>query len=701
MQIFSFTKLTGLILLLLTLQVRGDDNPLLQYSQFPNFKQITAANFAPAMDSVLQEYYTTLDQASKAPPSWENTIRPLEDVTNNVARVWNIISFLNASNQTPEINSAYTTLLPKVTGFYNAIVRNHDLYNAFMQIRSGTEYANMTTDQQTLVNLTLKAFKLGGAELPAEQLNRYIEIIGKLDQLNNQFNSNLQNSIQAWQYPIPESTPNLLDGLPSYAKNAAAEKAKSMKKTGWIITLDDSMVNAVCSYAKDRDLRKTVYNAYITLASDQTTEVKLKILDNQPILKQILALRQELAILLGFNNYAELSLANNGATTPNAVLTFLNNLAIQVKPAAQKEFNKLQDYALNKDKIDKLEMWDLAYYAEMYKNDHFETTEEQTRKYFPEDTVFQGMGNIVDLIYGLKIEVIPNTETWNNSVKLFVVKDSKNNPYGYFYTDLYSSDGKNSGSYTMPYISRMKTVNNSLQVPVSIISTNFEPGNPGLLTHDEVITLFNEFGRMLEHTLSANNYISLTGSNKTESNTIEMVSEFMSKWSWQYQVIQDISRNISTGDDLPKDMLDDLHSRYIFDSGMSILRQVEMSLLDLRLHLNLPDDKNKSSLDILNEIRKQYSVVPYITTDRLITRFSNIYNNDNASGYYNFIFLDVMASDAYAAFSDSGFFNYATGSRFLNTIVAQSGQKSTEDLFTDFRGKPPSIVPYLMQYGIK
>jgi oligopeptidase A len=238
-------------------------------------------------------------------------------------------------------------------------------------------------------------------------------------------------------------------------------------------------------------------------------------------------------------------------------------------------------------------------------------------------------------------------------------------------------------------------------MPVSIISTNFEPGNPGLLTHDEVIILFHEFGRMLEHTLSANNYISLTGNNNFEGNTIEMVGEFMSKWSWQYQVIKDISQNISTGDDLPRDMLDDLHSRYIFDSGMNILRQAEMSLLDLRLHLNAAEDKNKSPLDILNEIRQQYAVVPYITTDRLITRFSNIYNGNNAAGYYNFIFLDVMACDAYSAFSDSGFFNYTTGSKFLNTVVAQSGQKSTQDLFIDFRGKPPSIDPYLVQYGIK
>lgn len=692
--------IASLLYLLIAIPVVSNANPLLEKTLFPNFQAIMAADFEPAMDAVLEQFNTNIDTILKANPSWANTIQPLEEAISNVTQVWNIISHLNAVQNTTEIRTAYSKLLPKVTSFYSNVMHHPGLYNAFASIKASPEYATLNKAQQAVINQMLLEFRLSGAELTADGKERFKQISIRLDDLRNKFSNNVLDATQNWQHVVAANDEIQLNGLPEATKNIAADKARAAGKSGWILTLDTPCLTAVTSYAKNRELRKTMYTAFSTVASDQDPDPARKKWDNGPLIIEILKLRQELAKLLGFNNFAEFSLADKEAPSTNTVMTFLNDLATKAKAPATKEFNKLQNYAQGHDKIDKIQPWDLAYYAEAYKQESYGVSQEEIRKYFPEEQVFQGLFNIVSLLYGLNIQEVKQASVWDSTVKLFMIKDRNGLIRGYFYTDLYARQTKRSGAWMSEYTSRMLRSDGTRQLPVSFIVTNFMPGLTGLLTHNDVVTLFHEFGHMLQHTLTLLDYPSISGVNGVAWDAIEVASQFMENWAWQLGVINDISKNISTGEDLPKRIYESLLAARNFDAGLKTIRQVEFALFDFRLYLNAKEDQTKSAMDILNEIRKQVAVVPALERDRFPNRFSHIFSGGYAAGYYGYKWAEVLACDAFAAFQENGLFNSKIGAKFMQTILERGGETGTLDLFIEFRGREPKIEPMLQQNGI-
>lgn len=700
MQNFMFRSIISIVLACASIQLYAKTNPLLEKSLFPNFKTIQAQDFAPAIEQALTQYHSRLDTILKSPASWENTIQPLEEETSNFTRVWNIISHLNAVNNTPEIRDAYSKLLPKVTGFYAIIMHNEALYKAYTTIKNSPEYASFSAAQKEVIEQMLLDFKLAGAELNSKDKIRYKKISEQLSEFGNKFSNNVLDATQAWQYHIAPDQEAKLDGLPESTKEAAAEKAKTLGKTGWVLTLDAPCLIAVSSYAKDRQLRQEIYTAFGTLASEQDPDKTHHKWDNAPLIAKILELRQELAVLVGYNNYAEYSLADKEAPDTTTVINFLTDLAVKSKPAAQRELKTLQEFAKHTDKIDNLEAWDVAYYAELYKQQHYGVSQEQIRQYFPANTVLAGLFNTVNILYGINISEVPNPNVWDAAVKLYVIKDRKHKTIGYFYVDLYARELKRSGAWMADYVSRLRFSNGEIQLPIAFINTNFLPGNPGLLTHNDVITLFHEFGHMLQHTLTTTDYPSISGINGVAWDAVELASQFMENWAWQYLVIEDISKHTKTGQDMPKDLFNKLLDSKNYNAGLAMLRQVEFALFDFKLHMHAKEDQNKTALGILNEIQTQIAVMPVPKFDRFPNRFKHIFAGGYAAGYYGYKWAEVLASDAFAAFQENGLFNPALGDKFLTTFLQRGGEESTLDLFIQFRGREPSIDPLLRDYGI-
>jgi oligopeptidase A len=694
-------RIAGLMLLLIAMSAMGESNPLLSNAQLPDFKAISPSDFAPAIDNVLQSYNDKLVSIGKLPASWDNTVQPLEEATNSVTRVWNLISMLNSLNATDDIKAAYNVLLPKISSFYSTILHNIELYQSYSIIKSSQEYDKFNDQQKAVILKMLLAFKLNGADLNAEEKERFKQISIRLDELSKSFTNNLAAASSSWSYEVKATELETLVGIPDSVVAAAAAKAASQGKTGWILTLDYPCFDGVISYARNRSLREKIYTAYSTLASDQDKDPTHSKWDNGPVIKEILALRQELAVLLGFNNYAEYVLADKELSSIEKVLEFLNDLATKSKAAAEIELNVIKSYAKeNKESVKDLQNWDLSYYSELYKQEHYPVSLQDTRKYFSEDHVFTGLFDTVNIIYSINIQQVKDANVWHPSVKLFEIKDRNNTTRGYFYTDLYSRDLKTTDSWTMNYLSRLRYSDGSLQLPVSTICTNFMPGQPGLLTYYDVINLFGEFGKMLEHTLSLVDYPSISGSNRVAKDVDLFASDFMRRWAWEAQVVSDISKNISSGDELPKQMFDNLLSVKNFNAGILMLNKVEFASFDFRIHQNLLSDKGKSPMDILNEIRKQVAVIPAALFDRLPNRFEEIFTGDLAGCYYGPLWSKALAADAITSFREGGVFNSQIGTKFLNTILEEGGEKSLLDLFVDFRGRDPNANALLIQSGI-
>jgi oligopeptidase A len=701
MRHLKLARIAGFLVLLMAVAAVSNANPLLdKTTPFPDFATITPADFAPALDSVLTDYNNTLKKILTTPPSWDNTIQPLEEAVNNVTRVWNIISHLNAATKSEQIKSSYAAQLPKITGFYSTIMYNSDLNKAFKTIKSSDEFAKLSREQQVLINQMLADFKYAGADLTADKKERYNKINARLQELSNNFESNLQAATSAWTYNIPPGEGSKLDGVPEPIKIAATQRAKAKGQTGWNLTLDLACLNAIETYAKNRDLRQTMYTSFSSIASDQDPDPTHKKWDNGPLIIEIVSLRQELARLLEYDNYAAYVLSDKEQPSTDKVMGFLGDLAKQSKTAAANELQNLTDFAKLKDNISSLEAWDIAYYTEYYKQSKYGISQDVMRQYFPEDQVFTGLFNTLSLVFGIQIQEIKKPSVWHPTVRLFELKDQTNTTRGYFYTDLYDRDLKNIDDQFQVLQSRLRLSDGTMQLPISFIQANFAANDQRLLTHGNVVNLFQECGHMLQQTLSLANYPSISGMNGMAWDASELNSHFMQEWTWQLQVVNDISKNINTGATLPEAIFNNLVAAKNFDSGLIMLKQLEFALFDFRLYLNLPADHNKNAMDLLTDIRQQISVVPSLKSDRFPNRFNHIFSGSFAAGYYGYQWAAMLGSDAFAAFQENGFFNPQIGRKYVQTILEQGGTKSTLDLFVDFRGRQPRLTPLLQQEGI-
>jgi oligopeptidase A len=675
-------------------------NPLLTTEELPNFELISSKDFEPAIDALIAFHLQLVKEVTSIKePTWNSTSQRLNESSQKINFVWNIISHLNAVENVEDIRKAYEVVLTKITNFSTDLGQNKDLFEITKKLHNGSEFHSYAIGQRTSIEHEIRGFKLAGVDLPNDKKAEFKKINEEISELENKFEKNLIDSTQSWSYHVSEDQKELLKTLPEHTIAIAHDKAKKSKKTGWVLTLDIPCYIAVMSYAEDKKLREELYKAYLTRASELAEDTKF---DNKPLIDKMLDLKFRKAKLLGYENYAEYSLVPKMAKTTSEVMSFLENLVKRSKSQAEKELSELQKFATAHDKIEKLEPWDVTYYSTLYQKINYKFSEEDLRPYFPESKVFSGMFKLAERIFGIKIEEIKNFSKWHDTVRLFQVKDAQGNLRGKFYSDLYNREYKRSGAWMADLRSRMSYADGEIQYPIAFLEGNFTPASstkPALLSHDEVNTLFHEFGHTLHHILTQVNYPDVAGTN-VAYDYVELPSQFMENWCWEWDVLQDISGHYETGDKLPKAEFDKLITVKNFQSAMQMVRQIEFSLFDFRIHTKAGKDKDLSVQEILNDVRANVSVIKPTSYNRFQNSFSHIFAGGYSAGYYSYKWAAVLSSDAFAKFEEDGKFNPETGKLFLETVLEQGGAREAMDIFVDFRGRKPEIDALLRHSGI-
>ncbi len=691
---------SALLWLLLILSANSSANPLLDRSPLPNFAKIQAIDFAPALESALKQHATVILNLPRTNQTWDNTIQPLTEATSEVTRIWNIISYLHSVKNNKNTESTYQTLLNKITGFYSSIMYNRNLYMAYKNIAASAAYKQLSSDQQTVISKMLIDFKISGADLAPEDLDHSKQIMLKLNKLSNQFIINLQKSTAAWQLNIPPKDEALLAGIPEQIKEQAAKFAQAQSTTGWTLTLQPDCLAAVSSYAQDRSLREKIYIAHATVASDQAVQDIEHKSDNTPVTLQILQSRQDLAKLHGYQDFAEYGLADKESPNSANIIKFLNDLAKQIKPAAQKELYALQKLAKSKDNIDQLRPWDIAYYSEMLKHNTTDLSQHKISEYFTAKHAIDGLCTLANLLFDISVTEINNFSSWDPLVKLYAVKNSKQTILGYFYIDLYSRANKRIGSWFAQYTNRLVLQDGTLQLPVAFITTNF-PKNPDhTIYFTDVIDLFRQFGYALHFILTTSSAPSISGLNGAAYDAAEVVGQFMEQWAWQYRVIQDISHHVKSGTYLPQSIFDELVTLKNYNAGLALLHQVEAATFDLQINTNTDKNLLADPAVIYTKIQAKMSILPNYKFDRPANRFVAAFAGDNPAQYYSQLWTEMLACDVFSEFIEFGLFNPQIGKQFLHTFLENDRQAGSLELFEEFRGREPSNAAMLAQLGI-
>ncbi len=675
-------------------------NPLLEFNDLPPFSQILPEHVEPAIDQLLSESKQHIDSlVSKTEQySWENFIQPLEDIQDRINKTWSPISHLNSVMNNEALREAYNNCLGKISAFHTELSQDKRIYNAYSSIKSGGDFTQLSVAQQKTINDALRDFHLSGIDLAEDKQKRFKEIKQQLSKLTSQFSDNVLDATNAWQKSVTDETQ--LAGLPESAKAMAKQSAEHKKQPGWMLTLDFPCYLAVMSYADSRELRKELHDAFVTRASDQGPHAGKW--DNSQLMEEILALRHEMALLLNFRNYAEYSLATKMADTTDSVMHFLHDLASRTKPYAQKDLDEVKQYAKHHHDIDELQPWDITYYSEKLRQHTYAITQEELKPYFPEPVVLDGLFNIVNRLYGLTIMQVEQVDTWHKDVKFFEIRDKQDQLRGKFFIDLYARAHKRGGAWMADCIDRKKR-DNKVQTPVAFLTCNFSPpiGNsPALFTHDEVLTLFHEFGHGLHHMLTKVDNISVSGINGVAWDAVELPSQFMENFCWEKESIDLIARHYKSNESLPDDLFEKMTAAKNFQSGMQIVRQLEFALFDFRLHLEYDAANGARIQQTLNEVRQEVAVVTPASYNRFQHSFSHIFAGGYAAGYYSYKWAEVLSADAFAKFEETGIFNRQTGEKFLHAILEQGGSREPMELFVEFRGREPTIDALLRHSGI-
>ncbi|MGM8934500.1 oligopeptidase A [Pseudomonas neustonica] len=674
-------------------------NPLLQPYDLPPFSAIRAEHVKPAIEQILADSRNQVQALLATPPAqwtWSNLIEPLDDMGEKLSRAWSPVSHLNAVMNSPELREAYESCLPLLSQYYTELGQNQALFEAYQQLANSAQFATLDKAQQTIIEHALRDFRLSGIALPPEQQKRYGELQMRLSELQSTFSNQVLDATQAWTKEISDAAQ--LDGLPDSALEQAKQAAEARELDGWLITLDFPSFYAVMTYATDRALREEVYTAFCTRASDQGPNAGK--LDNGPIIDEILTLRQELAELLGFANYAELSLATKMADSTDQVLGFLRDLGQRSKSYAEEDLSALRAFAAEQGCSD-LQPWDLGHYSEKLLQHRYAISQEVLRPYFPVNTVIKGMFGIVQKLYGIELREVEQFERWHADARLFEVTEH-GEVIGRFFLDLYARSHKRGGAWMDGCRDRRLLPTGELQRPIAYLVCNFTPpgsgGKPALLTHDEVTTLFHEFGHGLHHLLTRVDYASASGINGVAWDAVELPSQFMENWCWEPEGLALISGHFQTGEPLPQELLDKMLAAKNFQSGMGMLRQVELSLFDFELHVR--ENPELSVQQVLDKVRDETSVLRAPAFNRFQNGFSHIFAGGYAAGYYSYKWAEVLSSDAFSRFEEEGVLNEKIGRAFRDNILARGGSEEPMALFVAFRGREPSIDPLLRHLGL-
>ncbi len=677
-------------------------NPLLTPFELPPFSKILPEHVVPAVTKALNDCRENVERvvAQGAPYTWENLCQPLAEVDDVLGRIFSPVSHLNSVKNSPELREAYEQTLPLLSEYSTWVGQHEGLYKAYRDLRDGDHYATLNTAQKKAVDNALRDFELSGIGLPKEKQQRYGEIATRLSELGNQYSNNVLDATMGWTKLVTDEAE--LAGMPESALAAAKAQAEAKELEGYLLTLDIPSYLPVMTYCDNQALREEMYRAYSTRASDQGPNAGKW--DNSKVMEEILALRHELAQLLGFENYAFKSLATKMAENPQQVLDFLTDLAKRARPQGEKELAQLRTFAKAEFDVDELQPWDIAYYSEKQKQHLYSISDEQLRPYFPENKAVNGLFEVVKRIYGITAKERKDVDVWHPDVRFFELYDENNELRGSFYLDLYARENKRGGAWMDDCVGQMRKADGSLQKPVAYLTCNFNRpvnGKPALFTHDEVITLFHEFGHGLHHMLTRIETAGVSGISGVPWDAVELPSQFMENWCWEPEALAFISGHYETGEPLPKELLDKMLAAKNYQAALFILRQLEFGLFDFRLHAEFRPDQGAKILETLAEIKKLVAVVPSPSWGRFPHAFSHIFAGGYAAGYYSYLWADVLAADAFSRFEEEGIFNRETGQSFLDNILSRGGSEEPMDLFKRFRGREPQLDAMLEHYGIK
>ncbi len=674
------------------------NNPLLEMSDLPAFDLIRAEYVEPALDAVLTNARTAIEALIEFDQvhDWDTLMAPLESVQDALNQVWSPVSHLNAVVNNEALRAAYNACLPKLTEFHTELGQNEALYRAVRQVADSSDALDGA--QRAVLEHALRDFHLSGVDLPPDKKQRYKAVLQELSALQSKFQDNVLDATGAWRKHLTD--PAALAGLPESAMSAARQDAQRAGLDGWLLTLDFPCYLPVMSYAEDPGLRREMYEAFVTRASELGPDAGQY--DNTQLMEQILCLRHEAAQLLGFDSYAERSLATKMAADPTQVLAFLDDLAIRSRPQAQREFAELTAFAAQHGGVDRLNGWDLSYYAEKLRLHRYDISQEALRPYFPENRVVPGLFSVVERLYGVTIKPRTGVAVWHPDVRFYDVLDRDGVIRAHCYVDLYARAHKRGGAWMADFRGRRKLADGS-QTPVAYITCNFTPpvgDSPALFTHNEVVTLFHEFGHGLHHMLTQVDCLEVSGINGVEWDAVELPSQFMENWCWEREALDLLSGHVETGEPIP----DALYQRMIdakhFQSGMQMVRQLEFALFDFRLHAEYQPESGARVMDIWSQVRDRVAVVPSAAFNRFPNAFTHIFSGGYAAGYYSYKWAEVLSADAFSRFEEDGIFNADTGRAFLNEVLAVGGARKAMDSFVAFRGRAPSIEPLLRHSGI-
>ncbi len=672
-------------------------NPLLEDRTLPDFQRIQPEHIEPAIDALIASGRALVAKLSTQADTatWEGFVERIELEDDRLSRAWSPVSHLSSVMSSDPLRAAYNACLPKLSDYASEVGQNTDLHRAYQRV---AEQPDLNGAQRKMLANTLRDLHLAGVDLPAEQKARFREISQRLSQLTNRFAENVLDATNGWHKHITDAS--ALDGLPAAAKALAKHEAESRELDGWVLTLDFPSFEPVMKHAQDRALRREVYEAYSTRASDQGPQAGQW--DNTAVMAEILALRYEQAQLLGFSNYAELSLAPKMARDTDEVMGFLLDLAERAVPQARAELQKLRDFARETDGIDDLAPWDLMFYGEQLRVSRFDISDEALKPYFPLEGVISGMFRVAEKLFDVRIEQAEAHNTWHPDVRRYVITNGDGSPRAECYLDPFARQKKQGGAWMNGAVSRL-FMGGREQFPIAYLVCNFTPpvaGHPTLLTHREVETLFHEFGHGLHHMLTRVDYPPVAGIHGVPWDAVELPSQFLENWCWERESLDLFARHHETGTPIPEDLFQRLLDAKHFQSAMQMVRQLEFSLFDLRIHMAAEPPSAEGIYEILDAVRDQVAVLKPPAWNRFPHGFSHIFSGGYAAGYFSYKWAEVLSADAFSLFEERGVFDPDTGRAFRELILERGGSADAMDLFTAFRGREPRVDALLRHSGI-
>ncbi|CAD6513688.1 Oligopeptidase A [Paraburkholderia kirstenboschensis] len=692
--------------------VSNHDNPLLDFSDLPRFGDIRPEHVTPALDVLLADAAAAVERAAQpiTPASWADVVEPVERATEPLSRAWSVVGHLNAVADTPELRAVYGENLPRVTEFWSSVGQNLALYEKYKTLSASDEFASLTSERKKILGNALRDFRLSGAELPEDQKPHFAELQERQAALSKAFSDHVLDATNAYAYFVEAGNESELAGLPEDVIEAAKEAAEREGKTGYKFTLHFPSYFPVMQYSENRPIREAMYRAYVTRASElgpQYGKGKPE-WDNTSVLADQLKLRAEEAHMLGYKNFAEVSLAPKMAESPEQVMAFLEDLATRARPHAEQDWKELREFAASELGLSDLQPWDMTFAAERLRQKRYSFSENEVKQYFPEDAVFKGLFKVTETLFGVRIRR-DEAAVWHPDVRFFRVENQDGGLVAQFYLDLYAREGKRGGAWMDDARGRHKHTHGGVQTPVAYLTCNFSApvgGKPACFTHDEVITLFHEFGHGLHHMLTRVDELGVSGINGVEWDAVELPSQFMENFCWEWDVLSDMTSHVETAQPLPRELFDKMLAAKNFQSGLGTLRQIVFSMFDMQLHTGFDAAGTKNATELASEINERFHVVPQAPFSRWPNTFSHIFAGGYAAGYYSYKWAEVLSADAYAAFEEAAqaasgsVLDQTTGMRYRKEILEVGGSRPAMESFKAFRGREPNIDALLRHNGM-